>query len=191
MKVRNILWALASLGLLGSVLPSVLAAEKEKPSADVEARVTQTIKDKFPNAVITNMGKETEDGLTFIGVDFSSKGTRVEADVMADGTLVGTEEAGDLKTFPKAARKALKKATKGMTVKETEIATTYAKADPNDKTGLKAIKLPQPTVAYEVGVEKDGKKGEFAVDATGNFVEKPKWATESLKSEAEGKEDKN
>ncbi len=188
MKVQNILCALASLGLLGAVLPSVSAAEKEKPSPEVEARVTQTIKDKFPDAVITKMGKETEDGLTFIGVDFTSKGTKIEADVMADGTLVGSEEAGDLKVFPKAAAKALKKATKGMTIKETEIATTYAKADPNDKSGLKAIKLAQPTIAYEMVVEKDGNKGEFAVDADGKFLERPKWVKEGEKSE--GKEDK-
>jgi activator of 2-hydroxyglutaryl-CoA dehydratase len=188
MKVQNILCALASLGLLGFALPSASAAEKEKPNADVEARVTQTIKENFPDAVITDMGKETEDGLTFIGVDFTSKGTKVEADVMADGTLVGTEVAGELKAFPKAARKALKKATKGMTVKETEIATTYAKADPNDKSGLKATKLAQPIIAYEMAVEKDGHKGEFAVDADGKFLEIPKWAKEGEKSE--GKEDK-
>jgi hypothetical protein len=189
MKVKNILLALASLGLFGSVLPSVTAAEKEKPSADVEARVTQTIKANFPEVVITKMGTETEDGLTFIGVDFTSKGTKIEADVMADGLLVGSEAAGDLKTFPKAAVKALKKATKGMTIKETEIATTYAKADPNDKTGLKAIKLQQRIIAYEMVVEKDGHKGEFSVDADGKILESPKWAKQGGKSE--GKEDKD
>lgn len=76
-----------------------------------------------------------------------------------------------------------------MTIKETEIATTYAKADPNDKSGLKAIKLAQQAIAYEMAVEKDGKKGEFAVDADGKFLETPKWAKEGGKSE--GKEDKD
>lgn len=155
----------------------------------MEARVTQTIKHAFPDAVITKMGKETEDGLVFIGVDFTSKGTAVEADVTADGTLVGTEVAGELKAFPKAARKALKKATKGMRIKETEVATTYAKADPRDKSGLKTIKLEQPTVASEMEVEMNGRRGEFAVDAGGRILEAPKWAKEGGKSEE--KEDKD
>jgi hypothetical protein len=187
MKQTMIVCGLLGVGLVGALLPNALGAEKEKPSATVAARVTETIKSKFPDAVITQMGKESEDGLSFIGVDFTLNGAKVEADVMEDGTLVGTEVAGDINTFPKPAAKALKKATNGMTVKETEIATTYAKADPNDKTGMKAVTLAQPKIAYEMAVEKDGKKGEFAVDADGNILESPKWASHS-KAEGEKKE---
>lgn len=190
MKIRKILCALVGVGLIGAVMPNSKAADKEKPSADVEARVTQTIKDNFPDAVITKMGKENEDGLAFISVDFTSKGSKVEADVMADGTLVGSEVGADLKTFPKAAAKALKKATKGMTIKETEVSTTYAKADPNDKTGLKAVKLAQPAIAYEVAVEKDGHKGEFAVDAQGKILERPNWAESGKRGEKGQKDEK-
>lgn len=189
MKRTTIVCGLLGVGLVGALLPNTLAAEKEKPSAAAAARVTETIKSKFPDAVITKMGKESEDGLSFIGVDFTLKGAKVEADVMEDGTLVGTEVAADISTFPKAAAKALKKATKGMTIKETEIATTYAKADPNDKTGMKAVTLAQPKIAYETAVQKEGKKGEFAVDADGNILESPKWAASAnSKSEGEKKE---
>lgn len=193
MKLQKILCALASVGLIGAALPRALAADKEKPSADVEARVTQVIKAKYPDAAIRGMAKESEDGLSFIGVQMTSKGTKMDVDVMEDGTLVGSEEEADVKAFPKAAAKALKKATKGMTIKATEIAKTYAKADPNDKTGTKAIMLTEPIVAYEMDVEmdveKDGQKGEFAVDANGKFLETPKWAAAGGKSKGKGEKD--
>ena len=189
MKLQKTLFALAALSLAGVILPNAFAAEKEKPSADVEARVTQVINSTYPDAVIKSMGKENEDGLNFIGVSLTSKGKNMDVDVMEDGTLVGSEEEADVKTFPKPAAKALKKATKGLTIKATEIAKTYAKADPSDKSGTKAVKLAEPTTAYEMDVEKDGKKGEFAVDATGKFLETPNWAGGDEKSE--GKEEKD
>lgn len=183
MKSQKIFCVLAAVGLIGAAPSGAFAADKEKPSADVAARVTQVIKAKYPDAAIEVMGKEAEDGLSFIGVQMTAHGTKIDVDVMEDGTLVGSEQEAEVKSFPKPAAKALKKATKGMKIKTTEIATTYAKADPNDKTGTRAITLKEPIVAYEMDVEKDGHKGEFAVDADGKFLETPKWAAEGEKSE--------
>ena len=101
----------------------------------------------------------------------------------ADGVLVGTEQAADIKTFPKAAHEALKKATQGMKVVVTEIATTYAEADKNHETGTKAIKLDKPIIAYDADVEQDGKSGEFAVNAEGTILESPKWVKSADKKE--------
>lgn len=184
----KVLLGLAGIGLMFTC--GLMAADKDKPSAAVEARVTEVIKAKYSDVVIKGMAKESEDGLTFVGVQMTSKGTKMDVDVMEDGTLVGSEEEADVNTFPKPAAKALKKATKGMTIKSTEIARTYAKADPNDKTGTKAVTLAEPIVAYEMNVEKDGKKGEFAVDAKGKVLESPKWASGGEHSEHE-KSDKD
>lgn len=82
----------------------------------------------------------------------TSKGERIDVDVTADGTLVGTEQAADMKTFRKAGRKTLEKATKGIKVVVPEIATTYAEADKIAPTGTKAVKLDKPTVAYDADV---------------------------------------
>ena len=49
--------------------------------------------------------------------------------------------------------------------------------------------MPEPAVSYEMVAEKDGKKGEFAVDAGGKLLEAPKWAGGDEKSE--GKEEKD
>ena len=192
MKQNNLICALLALGLTGFAASTATAADKIKPSPAVEAKITETLKAAFPEVVIAGMVQEKEDGLTFFAVDFTSKGAKIDGDVTADGVLVGTEQAADIKTFPKAARKALKKATQGMKVVVTEIATTYAEADKNDKTGTKAIKLAKPTIAYDADVEQDGKSGEFAVNAEGTILESPKWVKSTDKKEtASSKEEKN
>ena len=91
----------------------------------------------------------------------------------------------DITTFPKAAAKALKKATKGMKIIDTEIAKTFAKAAKDDPTGTRAVKLAEPIIAYEADVEKDGKKGEFSVSADGTILESPKWANTGEKKSEE------
>jgi hypothetical protein len=192
MKPINIVWALATLGLASVVSSNALAAEKEKPAAEVQAKVTQAIKDAFPEAVISNMAKEKEDGLDVIGVAFTSKGSKIDADVTPDGILVETEESADIKTFPRPAAKALKKATKGMKP-SFEIARTFAKSEKDASGAMKVTKLAEPIIAYEADVEKDGKKGEFAFDADGKLLESPKWAKagsneKGEKSEKEEKE---
>ena len=101
----------------------------------------------------------------------------------------------EISALPAKAAAALKAATKGMTIRMTEIATTYAVADKNDSSGDKAVKLDQPTVAYEQGVRQGTKKGSFAVNADGKILESPKWYKASGKEEddekAEGAEEKN
>lgn len=185
MKPRTISGALLGASLAIAVIANVSAADKEKPTVEVEARVTQTIRNTFPDVVISSMAKENEDGLDVIGVAFTSKGKKMDADVTPDGILVGTEEEADIKAFPKAAAKALKKATKGMKA-SYEIARTFAKGEKDGAGVTKVMKLAEPTIAYEADVEKDGKKGEFAFDANGKLLESPSWA----KSGSEEKEEK-
>lgn len=192
MKQIKLMRVLLAIGLAGFAVSQATAADKVKPSPKVEAKITETLKATFSDVVISGMAQETEDGLTFFAVDMTSKGEKIDADVTEDGTLVGTEQAADMKTFPKAARKALEKATKGMKVVVTEIATTYAVADKNDPTGTKAVKLDKPKVAYDADVEQDGQTGEFAVSADGTILESPKWAKAAGKGEpAESKDAKD
>jgi hypothetical protein len=183
MRLKLILPALAALGLAATVQQTAMAATKEKPGTEAEAKITAALKAAYPYLVIIDMGKETEDGLSFVSVTLTSKGNKMDADVTEDGTIVGTEEAADISAFPKPAAKALKTATKDMTVKSIEIAKTYAEADKNDKSGTKVVKLAHPTVAYEADVEKDGQKGEYSVSADGTILESPKWVKSGSKEE--------
>ncbi len=192
MKQNKLTSALLAIGLAGFAVSQATAADKVKPSPEVEAKITETLKATFPEVVINSMAQETEEGLTFFAVDMTSKGDKIDADVTADGTLVCTEQAVDMQKIPKEARKALKKATKGMKVVVTEIATTYAEADKNDSTGTKAIKLDKPKVAYDADVEQDGQTGEFAASADGTILESPKWVRATGKGEkAESKDEKD
>ncbi len=97
MKIKTITYALTGLGLAGALLQNAPAAPKEKPSPEIEAKLTEVIKSSYPDVVITKMGKETEDGLSFVEVAFTTKGVKMDADVMEDGTLVETEQAADTK----------------------------------------------------------------------------------------------
>ena len=178
MKSKSIMWALAGLGIAGAMGTNVSGADAQKPSPEVEAKMTQIIKAAYPEVVITGMKKGNEDNISVIVVGFTSKGNKMDADVAEDGTIVGTEEVADIHTFPTPAANALNKLTKGMKVDAIEIAKTYAKADKNDKAGKRVIKLAEPIIAYEADVEKDGKKGEFGVSADGTVLERPKWAKE-------------
>jgi hypothetical protein len=59
MKSKNIIIsALVALGLTGAVASSIAAEEKEeKPSVDIQAKVTDTIKAAYPDADITAITK--------------------------------------------------------------------------------------------------------------------------------------
>lgn len=190
MKLNILVKAFVALGL-ATGFSATRAAEKEKPTPEVQEKVTKAIKEAFPDAVIGEMAKEKEDGLDVIGVLFTSNGKKIDGDVTPDGILVETEEAADISTFPEPAAKALKKATKKMKA-SFEIARTFAKAEKDASGTMKVTKLAGPTIAYEADVEKDGKKGEFAFDAEGKLLESPKWAKAGTKEkgEKEEKEDK-
>lgn len=190
MKLEKVIRALTIMGLAGVLTSNASGAEKEKPAPQVQEKVAKAIKEAFPDAVISEMAKETEDGLEVIGVLFTSQGNKIDADVTPDGILLETEQSADVSEFPRPAAKALKKATKKM--KATfEIARTFAKAQKDASGAMRVSKLAEPTIAYEADVEQDGHKGEFAFDASGKLLESPKWAKGSSKSKGEsGKEEK-
>src|SRR5208282_4581421 len=124
--------ALVGLGLVGGVLPYALAesdkeGESGKPSPAAEATITQAIKAAYPDAVIKKMGKESEGGISFYEVKLTVNGNKVDADVTSDGTIIETEAAADINTFPAAAAAAIKKAAKGMEISHGELTTTFAK----------------------------------------------------------------
>ncbi len=154
-----------------------VAVSADKPDAATTTRITQAITTVHPGAKITNVGKETEDGIEFYEVAFDFNGKSLEGDVTAEGVLLNTEETAELRTFPAAAATALKKLTKGLKVKTTEISRKYARAEKDKSTGaVKVTKFPLPIVAYEAEVTKGGRSGEFAVSADGTVIERPKWA---------------
>ena len=142
-----------------------------------KAKVKKAIVEAFPKAEITKIGKEVEDGIPLITVDFTVDGKKMDGDVSESGVLIAVEEPADMNDFPKAAAKAIKKVAKGAKIKLTEINHKYATAEKDAKTGVITVtKLAEPLLAYEADLEKDGLTGEVAVSAEGKVIEMPKWA---------------
>ena len=176
MKPTNSIGTLLALTLITGGLAHSLAQENAKPSPEIEAKVTTAVKAAFPEVAVQGIKAETENGMSFYEVKFTSEGKKMDGDVTADGTLLETEEAAELASFPKPAQEALKKATKATKVAAFEINRKFATTEKDSTGGVKVTKLATPTVAYEADVEKNGKKGEVAVSADGSILESPAWA---------------
>src|SRR6267378_3398263 len=116
MKSTNSIATLMALTLITGGLAHSLAQENAKPSPEIEAKVTAAVKAAFPEVAVQGIKAETENGMNLYEVKFTSEGKKMDGDVTADGTLLETEEAAELASFPKPAQKALKKASKGMKV---------------------------------------------------------------------------
>lgn len=172
------------MGLVGSAGLNAIAQPNSKPGSELKTKLTQAIKTAYPDAVIKGMGSETEDGVSFYEVKFTSKGKKIEADVTADGTLLETEEAADIGTFPEPAAKAIKAAATGAKIGGTEINRKFAKAEKDATSGaVKVTKLAEPIVAYKADLKKGGMKGEIGVSADGTVLESPNWAKSESKKE--------
>src|SRR5262245_32842164 len=75
--------------------------KSESAPADAEAKVSDAIKAAFPDAWISTTKKLSTAGTNDIyGIEFTNKLGRMRAIVATDGTIMETEEPGDIKTFP-------------------------------------------------------------------------------------------
>jgi hypothetical protein len=152
------------------------AESETKPAPDVEAKITAAVKAEYPGATIKKVKGETEDGISFYEAKFTSNGKKLEADVMADGTILETEERADIETFPSAAAQAIKAGSDGGKIHHAEISHKFADAKKDAISGsVKVTKLSTPVVTYEAELKKEGKKAEISVGADGTVLESPKW----------------
>jgi hypothetical protein len=182
------LGALLVLGLSLAQLSNVLAQyeqegdqEKvEKPSAEVEAKMTEALKVDFPDAAALGEFRKIKDAGTnkIFAVEFTAKGEKMRAHVASDGTIVETEEPGDIKTFPAAASEALRKAITAMGTKDNGIrlGRTYFEVQEGGTNGVALVKLSEPMLTYRADVANNkGKPGKYSFKADGTQVEQPTW----------------
>lgn len=67
----------------------------EKIQVDqLPAEVSNTIKEKFPNAELLSAERDTDDGQVKYDVKLTSEGTRYEVEVAENGTLLEFERKG-------------------------------------------------------------------------------------------------
>jgi hypothetical protein len=60
-NIKSILFALLALGIASFAASTAIAADKVKPSPDIEAKITETLKATFPEVVIKSMMFQNRD----------------------------------------------------------------------------------------------------------------------------------
>ena len=183
---RNHGWVLSVLLAFGlGIAPSLRAQEAaaqadKKPSAEVEAKMIETVKKLFPDAVMGEFEKIGTAGTNTVFVaPFTLRGDRMLATVISDGTLLETEEPADIKTFPEAANQAVRRAITQMGVKDNgvRLGRTYAEIQTDETNNVTVVKLPEPLLTYRADVANNhGVPGKYSFKADGTPVEKPSWS---------------
>ena len=132
------------------VAASAMAAGKKIQRKDLPAAVLKTVQqEEAKGATVKNIIAEKEGGKTVYEVETTVSGHTRDLIVDATGKVVESEEEVALNAIPAPARAAFEASGK---VVKVETLTKGA------------------TVAYEAQIEKNGKKSEVAVDATGKRV---------------------
>ena len=107
------------VGLVGLVLLAGGARAGDKVPLDkVPKAVMDAIKARFPDADITSVEKETEDGKVVYDIELKSKGRKYEMDIKEDGTVLEVENEIPVKNLPEAVTKALDAKYPKSTIKE-------------------------------------------------------------------------
>src|SRR5262249_18864229 len=132
------------------------------------------IKARFPQAKITSVEKETENGKVVYDIELTEKGRKYEMDIKEDGTVLEIEKKVAAKDVPPAVTKALRDKYPNATVKDV--------MEVNKVEGRR-----ETPIHYEVTLESaDGKKFEVIVSLDGKSIkteakEKPEKAKEEKK----------
>ncbi len=129
-------------------------AEKLSPDK-LPKKVMDTIKKRFPGAEITSAEKEKEDGKVVYDIELTAGGTKYEADILEDGTIIEIEK--EIKEAPAAV-------AKGVLAK-------YPKAKIVEVMERYKVKDKKETLSdYEITIEDGGKKTEVIVSLDGKTV---------------------
>lgn len=144
MTVRSSVLTAAVLVVASTV---VFAGEKKVQFKNLPAPVQKAVQDQTAGASIVGLSEERENGKVLYEVETKVNGRTRDLLFDAAGTLVEVEEEVAPESLPAAVQSAL--ATRGK-VSKVEAVTKGS------------------VVTYEAQVEKNGKKSEVVLDATGN-----------------------
>jgi uncharacterized membrane protein YkoI len=128
---------------------ALFAADKKIQAKDLPPAVQKAVQEETKGATIKGYAKEVENGKTMYEVETTVNGHSRDLVFDAAGTLVAAEEAIGLDAVPAAVKSALEARGKVLAVE------TVTKGK---------------TVTYEAQIEKNGKKSEVVVDASGKPV---------------------
>jgi len=157
-----------------SAQPQAGGNQEKTEKDDVQARLADAIKAVHADAVVGASKKAKTIGTNDLySVEFTSKGKKISADVTADGTLVKTDEAADIKSFPTPARDALIKAVTAVGMRENGLRITHTYATVNSD-GV-ASKQSSATIYGADVANNRGERGRLGFSEDGSLVEHPAW----------------
>jgi uncharacterized membrane protein YkoI len=142
-------------------------AKMEKPPVKLPDPVAKTFQARFPNAQITKLEAEEENGVAVYDIEFKDGTLAKETDITAAGTMLEFTVVIPAQEVPAAAMKAVRAAAKGAKIGQIErVEISYETKDG------KAVKLDKSVVHYEVEITKRGKTSEIVVAPDGSVVER-------------------
>jgi uncharacterized membrane protein YkoI len=152
---RKGLWSVALLGLVGLVMAARADGEKV-PLDKVPKAVMDAIQDRFPDADITSVEKETEDGKIVYDIELKSKGKKYEMDIQENGTIIEIEKEAAVKDLPEGVTKALEAKYPKATIKEVmEVNKVKGKTETPDHYEVVLVTADKKKI--EITVSLDGK----------------------------------
>src|SRR5882757_8825413 len=134
-------------------LGTVIAQERRVTMKSLPPAVKKTVEEQTKGATIKGLSKEKENGKTQYEVETVVGGHTRDMLIDESGTVVEIEEAVDLNTLPEGVQSGIKqKAGKGKILK------------------VEALTKNGTLTAYEVQLQKAGKKSEFQVSTDGTPI---------------------
>jgi hypothetical protein len=141
-------------------------AKIEKPAVILPDAVVKTFQATFPQAQITKLDVDEENGVTVYDIEFKDGAVEKETDITTDGTMLEFTVMIPAKEVPAAAMKSVRVAAKGGKIGRIErIEISYETKDG------KAIKLGKPMTHYAVELVKGDKTSEIVVAPDDAVVE--------------------
>jgi uncharacterized membrane protein YkoI len=151
----------AAIAIALLVFTAAIADDAKKVPLDkIPKAIKDAINARFPDAEITSVEKETEDGKVVFDVELKHKGRKYEMDIQEDGTVIEIEKEVPVKDAPEAITKA--------------VLAKYPKATIQEVMEMYKVKGKEETLtSYEVTIETaDKKKMELVVSLDGKDVKK-------------------
>ena len=159
-RSKRLVLALFSVVTAGLLLASPAARpedKKDKPKVEqIPKAVMDTLKAKFPKAVIHKWTKEKELGKVVYDIEFKQGDRKFEADIFEDGTIHNWEQEIAAKDLPEAVTKAVEKKYPKATLKEI-MAITEVKDKKEALEGYEIVLETADKKEVEVTVAPDGK----------------------------------
>ena len=138
--------------------------------ASLPEQVKTAIEKRFPNAVVIDVVKETEETGVIYEINLVQNSRDIEVEAAPDGTLLEIETPAATRDLPQPVIEAVRKAAGDGEIRRVSRIDILAEAV---EGGIRP--LEEPAVAYEIQVIKGDRRAEIEVTEDGRVLEPIEW----------------